>query len=40
MLKAIPPIKMGDGEAPVVEESKYLGSMLSKNFDGTDSESD
>ena len=27
------PIKMGDGEAPVVEEFKYLGSMLSKNFD-------
>ncbi len=26
-------IKMGDGEAPVVEEFKYLGSMLSKNFD-------
>ena len=25
--------KMGDGEAPVVEEFKYLGSMLSKNFD-------
>ena len=25
--------KMGDGEAPVVEELKYLGSMLSKNFD-------
>jgi hypothetical protein len=24
---------MGDGEAPVVEEFKYLGSMLSKNFD-------
>jgi hypothetical protein len=33
--EAIPPIKMGDGEAPVVEELKYLrvGSMLSKNFD-------
>ncbi len=31
--EAIPPIKMGDGEAPVVEEFKYLGSMLSKNFD-------
>ncbi len=34
---AIPPIKMGDGEAPVVQEcaqeAKYLGSMLSKNFD-------
>ncbi len=36
----IPPIKMGDGEAAgasshviVVEEFKYLGSMLSKNFD-------
>ena len=25
---AIPPIKMGDGEAPVVQELKYLGSML------------
>ena len=24
---------MGDGEAPVVQEFKYLGSMLSKNFD-------
>ncbi len=24
---------MGDGEAPVAEEFKYLGSMLSKNFD-------
>ena len=32
-VEAIPPIKMGDGEAPVVEEFKYLGSMLSKNFD-------
>ena len=31
--EAIPPIKMGDGEAPVVEEFRYLGSMLSKNFD-------
>jgi hypothetical protein len=33
--EAIPPIKLGDGEAPVVEEFKYLrvGSMLSKNFD-------
>ena len=34
--EAIPPIKMGDGEAPVVPgEFKYLGSMLrvSKNFD-------
>ena len=31
--EAIPPIKMGDGEAPVVQEFKYLGSMLSKNFD-------
>jgi hypothetical protein len=38
MLKAIPPIKMGDGEAPVVEESKYLGSMLSKNFDSIESD--
>ncbi len=27
------PIKMGDGEAPVAAEFKYLGSMLSKNFD-------
>ncbi len=27
------PIKMGDGEAPVVEELKYLGAVLSKNFD-------
>ncbi len=24
---------MGDGEAPVVQELKYLGSMLSKNSD-------
>ena len=32
--EAILPIKMGDGEAPVVEEFKYLGSMLSKNFPG------
>ncbi len=24
---------MGDGEAPVVKEFKYLGSMLSKKFD-------
>jgi hypothetical protein len=31
--EAIPPIKMGDGEAPVVLEFKHLGSMLSKNFD-------
>ena len=31
--EAIPPIKMGDGEAPVVQEFKYLGSMLSNNFD-------
>ena len=32
--EAIPPIKMGDGEAPVLaEELKYLGSMLSNNFD-------
>ncbi len=30
--ETIPPIKMGDGEAPVAEELKYLaraGSMLS-----------
>jgi hypothetical protein len=26
-----PPIKMGDGEAPVAEELKHLGSMLSKS---------
>ena len=26
--ESIPPIKMGNGEAPVVEEFKYLGSML------------
>ena len=25
--------RCGDGEAPVVQEFKYLGSMLSKNFD-------
>ena len=31
--ESIPPIKMGDGEAPVAEEFKHLGSMLSKNFD-------
>ena len=33
--EVIPPIKMGDGEAPlaVVQEFKYLGSMLSENFD-------
>ena len=31
--ESIPPIKMGDGEAPVVQEFKYLGSMLSNNFD-------
>ena len=33
--EAIPPIKMGDGEAPVAQELKYLGSLLlvSKNFD-------
>ena len=31
--EAIPPIKMGEGEAPVAQEFKYLGSMLSKNFD-------
>jgi hypothetical protein len=34
----------GDGQAPVVEEltasGKHLGSMLSKNFDDSDSESD
>jgi hypothetical protein len=35
--EAIPPIKMGDGEAPVVQQLKYLGSMLSKNFDDTGS---
>jgi hypothetical protein len=34
--EAIPPIKMGDGEAPVVEELKYLGSMLSKNLGDVD----
>jgi hypothetical protein len=28
-----PPIKMGDREAPVAPEFKYLGSMLSKKFD-------
>ncbi len=28
--EAIPPIKMGDGEAPVAQELKYLGSMLLK----------
>jgi hypothetical protein len=33
--EATPPIKMGDGEAPVAEEFKYPGSMLSKNFDGS-----
>jgi hypothetical protein len=32
--EAIPPIKMGDGEAPVAQELKYLGSMLSKNLIG------
>ena len=32
-VEAIPPIKMGDGEAPVVQEFKYLGSMLSNNSD-------
>ena len=32
-MRRSPPIKMGDGEAPVVQEFKYLGSMLSKNFD-------
>jgi hypothetical protein len=26
---------MGDGEAPVAQELKYLGSMLSKNFDAS-----
>ncbi len=31
--EAIPPIKMGDGEAPLVQELRYLGSMLSKHFD-------
>ncbi len=33
--EAIPPIKMGDGEAQVAQELKYLGSILSKpeNFD-------
>ncbi len=34
--ESIPPIKMGDGEAPVAAEFKYLGSiinLLSKNFD-------
>ena len=31
--EAIPPIKMGDGAAPVVPEFKHLGSMLSKSFD-------
>ena len=29
----VSPIKMGDGEAPVAQELRYLGSMLSKNFD-------
>ena len=33
--EAILPIKMGDGEAPVAEELRYLGLMLSKNFDGS-----
>ncbi len=28
---------MGGGEAPVVQELRYLGSMLSKNFDRDDS---
>ncbi len=37
--EAIPPIKMGDGEAPVGQESKYLGSMLSKSFDDSVSRS-
>ena len=34
-MRRSPPIKMGDGEASVVQEVKYLGSssMLSKNFD-------
>ena len=32
-MRRSPPIKMGDGEAPVVPEFKHLGSMLSKNFD-------
>ncbi len=31
--ESIPCIKMGDGEASVAAEFKYLGSMLSKNFD-------
>jgi hypothetical protein len=29
----IPLIKMGDGEAPVAQEPRYLGSMLSKHLD-------
>ena len=33
--EAIPPIKMGDGEAPVAPEFKHLGSVRSKNFDGS-----
>ena len=36
--EAIPTIKMGGGEAPVVparREFKHLGSVLSKNFDGS-----
>jgi hypothetical protein len=32
--EAIPPIKMGDGEAPVVEEFKYLGSIITPNYGG------
>ncbi len=31
-MRRSPPIKMGDGEAPVVQELKYLGSMLSESF--------
>ncbi len=31
--ESIPPTKIGDGEAPVAQELRYLGSMLSKNFD-------
>ena len=32
-MRRSPRIKMGGGEAPVVQELKCLGSMLSKNFD-------
>ncbi len=28
-------MKMGDGEAPVIQEFKYRGSMLSRNFDAS-----